>query len=163
MSVTSGKVLTQKTKPKLAMCIPSLSTKCGIGDGSNPSFEDFKYLTCRAPGMDDVLVIDLCDCSINHEGADMNKNNIGISSVLICNQERLTGKPTSIYTIESMDQTERFTADAGNWFSRFLGEPVRVVRRRGSPIGAKDSLTNFSNEAQFLMITEASLTKLAMV
>lgn len=160
VSVATGKVLTQKAYPKLALCRPRLSGGGEREDWGADAGGAAGFIMFRAPGMEETLAVEVHpSCGRTGAGETTTGGHDalgGASSVHICNQER----PAEPYRISKYSTGEKITTDANSWFSRFLGEAVRVLRRAE---GDTEFVANFSNEAQFLMITEPSLTKLAKV
>lgn len=175
VSGRTGKVLTQKSHPKLATCKPSLRIAgseasdaiCSSGLGRD------SFIVFRAPGMEKILAVDINAPSSTGErisAGDSDKK----SSVLVCNQQRMVlNKSSEVYSLPIASSVgEVFTMDGDAWFSDFIGEAVSVVRRsrqrtlnvdRSNGIDSESSVANFSNEAEFLMITEWSLSHLASV
>lgn len=181
VSEATGRVLTQKTHPKLAQCSPSLYLpgmergRVGIDRCSDA---DDGHVFFRAPGMDEALVIyighteELNDENSLDETGGVESDSSPLPSVLVCNRPRPVSQLTRAVAATAAPMTECVTVDGDAWFSKFLGVAVRVVRCQAqaevAPVETKsppdsEPIVNFSNEAQFLIISEWSLGKLATV
>lgn len=178
----TGRVLTQKSFPRLALCRPTLRSinversKTAL----HPLVNEKKvYLSVSARGMDSVLIIDIVEeekekelrgtSSVHPKKTDLPSERCDtgahdIKSVLVCRKQRLIGTTSVLKCLSTaIDEEQKLCTDADAWFSAFLGESVSVVRRqRGQTIGVEE-VANFSNEAQFLMLTECSLQILSKV
>ncbi len=167
VSATTGKVLTQKTCPRLALCRPRIDLTSNA-------------LTVLAPGMNSPLVVPLTDED------DCEDDDAGNSS---CNGDRTVGSsyvPLESGSAEFVTVCNRRTeiavrtdgrlrrsssAAADKWFSEYLQERCALVKRRDRSGGHTESVLsskekedtpgNFVNEAQFLMITQRSLHELS--
>ena len=177
ISCTTGRVLTQKTHPQLATCKLSFRYRPDICDWDKDDIASAKNIVISAPSMPRILLLHTQYSSPpEHEHA----TGFPVEGVTVCNRTRpirrlMDTNSLDIGVNNGTDNhggfNECMTFDADGWFSEFLGEKVTVVRsgevtRDGIPTSwdnNTDGVTNFSNEAQFLMITEWSLQNLSSV
>jgi hypothetical protein len=139
INTVTGKVVTQKSHPKLSSCQPSIDVLTG-------------KILVRSPYISTILAISI---TLDDE------NSCSTPNILICDAKR-----EAVETPSGLSHSEDFDYDGGSWFSTLLGESCKLVRRKflaQLPDEKGGKLQNFSNEGQFLVITEASLLLLSKV
>jgi uncharacterized protein YcbX len=151
VSNRTGKVLTQKTYPKLALCKINIDIASGL-------------LTISIAANDNLdsnsISIGILEQPCN-EIVTVASPSIFDDSVIVCSRS------LPIFHFNDMDSAHKQEYNlASAWFTSYLREPCTFVRRKHSvPLVSSESVShgNFSNEAQFLLITESSLRVLSHV
>lgn len=154
----SGRALTQKSHPRMSL----IETRVDLDSGELVVSTASKSSELR-------LAIYSHACIVSSSAGGMGgARELLVSSdvVMVCQQPRVVGggAAADVY------------AEADEWFSAFLGTSCRLQRRAppaerdadldmtsATTITSGEAVSNFVNEAQFLMITEASLGLIAKV
>ena len=146
VSNRTGKVLTQKTHPKLALCKIDIDLQTSRLTISNSQSDD----------------ADSNNISIHiHEQPSIKIEATNVSPSIIDDDVFVCSRSLPICRLDDMGtsiQQEYSLASA--WLTTYLKEPCTLVRRKHNyPSVASKTISpgNFSNEAQFLLITERSL------
>jgi hypothetical protein len=157
----SRRVLTQKSHPRMALIETRLDLDSGELVVSTPSKSSELRLAISSHG-----------CSIGTR--NINSSNIGPDPsnevVMVCQQPRMVGQDAGGGAREAYEE-------ADEWLSSFLGTRCRLQRRAAprqrsgeeggdfaiDSAAVEDTVNNFVNEAQFLMITQASLGLISKV